>query len=63
MTGLNGCGDHEAADLRALPETQKRFANEGAETDSKTPAELDAFIKADIVKWARVASNAGMRQN
>jgi tripartite-type tricarboxylate transporter receptor subunit TctC len=47
----------------ALAETQKRFASEGAETDSKTPTELEAFIKADIAKWARVARDAGMKRS
>ena len=55
---LNG----EINAILALPETQKRFAAEAAETDPKTPAELDAFVKAQLAKWARVAKEAGMKR-
>ncbi len=44
-----------------MPETQKRFTNEGAEVDIKTPAELKKMIPLDMAKWARVAKEAGMR--
>jgi tripartite-type tricarboxylate transporter receptor subunit TctC len=44
-----------------LPETQKRFLNEGAEVDIRTPAEARAMIAPDMAKWARVARDAGMR--
>jgi tripartite-type tricarboxylate transporter receptor subunit TctC len=43
-----------------LPETQKRFTLEGAEAEFKPSAEADKFLKADIVKWARVAREARM---
>jgi tripartite-type tricarboxylate transporter receptor subunit TctC len=43
------------------PETQKRFLNEGAEVDIRTPAEVRAMIPPDMAKWARVARDAGMR--
>lgn len=46
----------------ALPETQKRFTAEAAETDPKTPAETEAFIRAQIDKWARVAKAAGIKR-
>jgi tripartite-type tricarboxylate transporter receptor subunit TctC len=44
-----------------LPETQKRFANDGAEVDIKTPAQVAEMIPRDMAKWARVAKEAGMR--
>ncbi|MDB5811885.1 MAG: hypothetical protein JWN94_4007 [Betaproteobacteria bacterium] len=44
-----------------MPETQKRFTNEGAEVDIKTPAQIHTMIPLDIAKWARVAKDAGMR--
>ena len=44
-----------------MPETQKRFTNDGAEVDIKTPAELKKMIPLDMAKWARVAKEAGMR--
>ena len=44
-----------------LPETQKRFTDEGAEVDIKTPAEIRKLIPAEIAKWTKVARAAGMR--
>ena len=46
-----------------LPETQKRFANDGAEVDIKTPAQVAEMIPRDMAKWARVAKDAGMRSD
>jgi len=43
-----------------LPETQKRFTAEGAEVEFKPSAETDKMIKAEIVKWTRVAKEARM---
>jgi tripartite-type tricarboxylate transporter receptor subunit TctC len=45
-----------------MPESQKRFMDEGAEVDVKTPEELRRMIVADIARWAKVAKDAGMRQ-
>jgi tripartite-type tricarboxylate transporter receptor subunit TctC len=44
-----------------MPETQKRYLNDGAEVDIRTPAEVRAMIPVDMAKWARVAKEAGMR--
>ena len=52
----------EVGAILALPETRKRFTAEAAETDHKTPAELDKFIKSELAKWARVAKEAGMKR-
>ena len=43
-----------------MPETQKRFTNDGAEVDIRTPAEIRKMIPLDMAKWARVAKEAGM---
>jgi tripartite-type tricarboxylate transporter receptor subunit TctC len=43
-----------------LAETQKRFTAEGAETGFKPAGEVDKIIKAEIVKWSRVAKEARM---
>ncbi|HTD91565.1 MAG TPA: tripartite tricarboxylate transporter substrate binding protein [Burkholderiales bacterium] len=43
------------------PETQKRFANEGAEADIMRSEALRKFIPADIAKWVKVAKDAGMK--
>jgi tripartite-type tricarboxylate transporter receptor subunit TctC len=44
-----------------LPETQKRFVDEGAEVDIKTPDEVRRKVLAELAKWAKVAKAAGMR--
>ena len=51
----------EVARYLNLPETQKRFTNEGAEVDIKTPGELRKMIPVDMAKLAKVAKEAGMR--
>src|SRR3954468_23437642 len=49
------------ANYLKMPETQKRFTNEGAEVDIRTPAQIREMIPLDMAKWARVAKDAGMR--
>jgi len=43
------------------PETRKRFTNDGAEVDIKTPGELRKMILSDMAQWAKVAKETGMR--
>jgi tripartite-type tricarboxylate transporter receptor subunit TctC len=50
----------EVAAILKLPETTKRMAAEGAEVEMRTPAEIREMIKVDLVKWAKVAQDAGM---
>jgi tripartite-type tricarboxylate transporter receptor subunit TctC len=45
----------------ALPETQQRFADLGMSVAGGTPAELDAYIKAEIAKWSKVIKDADIR--
>jgi tripartite-type tricarboxylate transporter receptor subunit TctC len=51
----------EVGTYLSLPETRKRFTDEGAEVDIKSPEELRRMIPADIAKWTQVARAAGMR--
>lgn len=51
----------EIGSYLGLPETRKRFTDEGVEVDIKTPEELRRMIPADIAKWTKVAKAAGMR--
>ena len=44
-----------------MPDTQKRFADEGVEMNIMTPVEMRKMISADLVKWAKVARDVGMR--
>jgi tripartite-type tricarboxylate transporter receptor subunit TctC len=50
----------EVASILKMPETEKRFALEGAEVEIKTPAEIRAMIGPDLKKWAKVADDAKM---
>ena len=54
---LNG----EIAAIMALPETQKRFASEGAEPVITTPDGFGKLIVSEKAKWERVTREAGIR--
>lgn len=49
-----------AANLR-LPESRERIAGDGAEVVAGSPGEFAAFIRAETVKWAKVAKAAGIQ--
>ena len=51
----------EVTTFLRLPETHKRFTDEGAEVEIRTPEELRRMIPIDIAKWTKVAKAAGMR--
>jgi len=44
-----------------LPETQKRFASEGADPVSGTPDDFSRLITTEMVKWAKVAKTANIK--
>jgi len=44
-----------------LPETQKRFASEGADPVSGTPEDFSKLISLEMVKWAKVAKSANIK--
>ena len=50
----------EIAAVLKRPEIEKRFAAEGAEVEARSPAEIRKMISVDLVKWAKVAQDAGM---
>ena len=41
------------------PEVKARFAKQGADVVSNSPAEFGAFIKKEIVKWTKVVKVSG----
>jgi tripartite-type tricarboxylate transporter receptor subunit TctC len=51
----------EIARYLGLPEIQKRFEAEGAETDFRTPEEVRKMLPVEIAKWANVAKVANIR--
>src|SRR5258706_1400036 len=44
-----------------LPETQKRFASEGADPVTGTPEDFSKLINVEMVKWAKVAKTANIK--
>jgi tripartite-type tricarboxylate transporter receptor subunit TctC len=51
-------------ELRAIlesPETKKFFAEQGAEAGGGTPQQLDAFMRAETTKWAKVVKESGAK--
>lgn len=51
----------EIAAIQRTDDVQKRFAAEAAETITMTQPELRTFIAQEMVKWARVAKEAGIK--
>ena len=49
------------AKVLAMPDTRKGLAAVGMNTESSTPAEFGAFIKAELAKWGKVAREANLK--
>jgi len=47
-------------EIQKLPETTKRLAMEGGETEIKSPNQLREMMKTEIIKWDKVARDAKM---
>jgi tripartite-type tricarboxylate transporter receptor subunit TctC len=45
----------------STPETKAAWTKQGAESLVMTPAEFDAYLRADIAKWAGVIQKAGIK--
>lgn len=45
----------------ADPDTRKRLIEAGAEPASSTPAELQALISSEVVKWRDIVAKAGLK--
>lgn len=58
LTKLN----REIGAILAMPETARRFATDGAITETMTPAEMRQMIKTDLARWEQVAKEAGMKK-
>jgi tripartite-type tricarboxylate transporter receptor subunit TctC len=53
--------NREIAQIVRMPDVREKFVQQGIELTSSTPAELDAFLHAEIAKWARVVKASGAR--
>lgn len=51
----------EVARIVKLPDVAQRFELDGAEGVGSTPAEFAAFLKAEMQKWRKVISDAGVK--
>jgi tripartite-type tricarboxylate transporter receptor subunit TctC len=51
----------EVKRVLALPDVVQRFGDLGMSVNGGTPDELDAYIKAEIAKWAKVIKDADIR--
>ena len=53
--------NEEVKKLLATPEQRERFTVLGYEIVASTPEQHDAFNKAEIAKWIKVAREAGIQ--
>jgi tripartite-type tricarboxylate transporter receptor subunit TctC len=44
-----------------LPDTQAHFADQGADAATNTPDQFAAYIKSEIVKWAKLIKETGVK--
>jgi tripartite-type tricarboxylate transporter receptor subunit TctC len=51
----------EIKKLLAKPETKAIWDKQGAETMYMTPADFDAYLRADLEKWTKVVKQAGIK--
>jgi len=52
----------EVAKLARDPKMKARLAGQGLDLVGNTPEEFDAFIRAEIAKWAKVLKAAGVKR-
>jgi tripartite-type tricarboxylate transporter receptor subunit TctC len=45
----------------SLPDVRERLASDGAEVVGNSPRELDAFVRTEIVKWAKIVKLSGAK--
>lgn len=53
--------NEEINKISADPEMLKQFGPQGVVLHSSTPAEFDAFLRAEITRWTTAARNAGVQ--
>lgn len=50
----------ELVRMVARPEVKEKLAQIGFDAFTSTPAELDAFVRSELVKWAKLVKDAGI---
>jgi tripartite-type tricarboxylate transporter receptor subunit TctC len=51
----------EISQILALPDVKERYASLGAQPGPSDPDQFAAFLKAEIVKWAKVIRDSGAK--
>ena len=51
----------EIVRVLAMPDVRDRLSGEGAELVGNSPREFDAFVRSEIVKWAKVVKLSGAK--
>ena len=51
----------EVAKIARDPKMKERLAGQGLELVGNRPEEFDAFIRAEVAKWATVLKRAGLQ--
>ncbi len=51
----------EAVAIMRAPDVRERFARDGTEVVAGSPEEFDAYIRAEVVKWAKVVKSADIK--
>ena len=51
----------EVVAILRMPETAERLTGDSAEIVASTPEEFAAFVKAELVKWAKAVKAAGIQ--
>ena len=51
----------EAVSILRAPEARERLAVDSAEVVASSPEEFAVFMKAETIKWAKVAKAAGIK--
>ena len=51
----------DTAKVLAQPEVRRQFASQGIDVIGGTPEQFAAYIRAEIIKWARVIKESGAR--
>ena len=43
------------------PDVKERFLKQGVDVQTSTPEQFDAFVRSEVVRWAKVIKDAGIR--
>jgi len=51
----------EIVKILQSPDVKERFLKQGVDVQTGTPEQFDAFVKAEVARWAKVIKDAGIR--